>query len=158
MSAGPRRIANVGSLSAVNPTIDSYIEKKRAMEERARQIKEERANMKPGLGLPKCIHELASPPITPTAYQTRGAFIILASQSSIKPLRRDRRSWRDTAIPRPLKITSLARHPRHPSRTHPRSRIHRPITDTLPQGSEDLSWLSVLFKEFLSFKWCSIMF
>jgi hypothetical protein len=49
MSAGPRRIANVGSLSAVNPSIDSYIEKKRAMEERARQIKEERANMKPGL-------------------------------------------------------------------------------------------------------------
>ena len=77
MSAGPRRIANVGSLSAVNPTIDSYIEKKRAMEERARQIKEERANMKPGLGLP-CNHDLALPPMTPTAYQTRGASLSLS--------------------------------------------------------------------------------
>jgi hypothetical protein len=44
-----RRSSAVGALtSAINPSIDSYIEKKRAMEERARQIKEERANRKPG--------------------------------------------------------------------------------------------------------------
>lgn len=134
MSAGPRRIANVGSLSSVNPTIDSYIEKKRAMEERARQIKEERANMKPGLD---CHQQ--SPSTSTFFLNSCRASILFTFQSSIKRRKRDRRSWRDIAIRQHPKITSSARR-RHPSRTRPHIRVppRRLITDTLPQGATSL--------------------